>query len=98
MKSIIQRILIKVANKINPHNKFISERNLFSALWIIEKGDTTLATNFNLNEESIVFDVGGYQGDWANKIYSKYKSNIHIFEPSKEFANKIKCRFNNNNK
>lgn len=34
-----------------------------------------------LNDKSIVFDVGGYEGKFSNLIYEKYKCNIFIFEP-----------------
>ena len=47
----------------------------------------------NLNQESIVFDVGGYEGDFSKKIYDKYYSNIYIFEPVESFYLKISNRF-----
>lgn len=49
--------------------------------------------DFNLNQDSVVFDVGGYEGDWAEKIHSKYGSNLHIFEPVPDFITKIIDKF-----
>ena len=66
--------------------------------WIEAKGDSTLRLNYDLNEDSIVFDVGGYRGEWAEKIYNKYNCNIYIFEPVKSFYNLIDNKFKNNNK
>lgn len=33
--------------------------------WRKENGDYTHRVNYDLNEDSIVFDVGGYKGEWA---------------------------------
>jgi FkbM family methyltransferase len=51
-----------------------------------------------LNKDSIVLDLGGYKGDWASDIYSKYLCNIEVFEPIPKFYNNIKKRFINNSK
>jgi FkbM family methyltransferase len=61
--------------------------------WVQDNGDKTKRLNYDLNENSIIFDVGGYQGEWAKDIYNIYKSNIHIFEPVKDFCNDIKKNF-----
>jgi FkbM family methyltransferase len=63
--------------------------------WLNEKGDQTHRLNYNLNEQSIVFDVGGFRGEWANQIFQKYSCNIYIFEPVKSFYKTINNRFNN---
>ena len=36
--------------------------------WYREKGDEKLRLNYRLNEQSIVFDIGGYIGDFSNSI------------------------------
>jgi len=53
---------------------------------------------YNLNQNSTVFDLGGYAGQWTNDIYSKYNCNIFVFEPVETFFKKIEKRFKNNNK
>lgn len=58
----------------------------------------TVNTNYDLNESSLVFDIGGYQGQWASDIYSRYNCHVYIFEPVPEFAENIKSRFLNNKK
>ena len=45
---------------------------------------------FDLNEDSIVFDVGAFEGEYFTKIYDKYKCNIHAFEPVTSFVEKYK--------
>jgi FkbM family methyltransferase len=66
--------------------------------WIEDKGDSKLRLDYPLNEESIVLDLGGFNGDWSDQIFKKYSCNIHIFEPVKQFYNAIKQRFENNPK
>tara|TARA_R110000822_G_scaffold308800_1_gene437199 strand:- start:4601 stop:6094 length:1494 start_codon:yes stop_codon:yes gene_type:complete len=66
--------------------------------WFADNGDKTHRLNYNLNEESVVFDIGGYHGDFAHDIYEKFNCSIYIFEPVKKFYKKIKERFKNNKK
>jgi FkbM family methyltransferase len=66
--------------------------------WQDDKGDQTLRLSYPLDENSIVFDVGGYIGNFAADIFCKYNCNIYIFEPVTEFYEKIKARFSNNPK
>jgi FkbM family methyltransferase len=66
--------------------------------WIKIGGDDTLRVNYPLNENSIVFDLGGYHGSWAQKIYDKYQCNIHVFEPIPELYNNLVEKFKNNDK
>jgi FkbM family methyltransferase len=63
--------------------------------WFKDDGDNTLRINYNLNEDSLVVDLGGYHGDFSQKIYDKYHCNIICVEPCKFFYNKIKERFIN---
>jgi len=66
--------------------------------WFRDMGDTTRLLNYNLNSDSVVFDCGGYMGNWSSNIYSKYECNIHIFEPLKEYQGYIKQLLGNNKK
>ena len=66
--------------------------------WNSENGDNTHRLNYNLTDNSIVFDLGGYKGEWSEQIINKYNSYIYIFEPGKEFYNIIIEKFRNNDK
>jgi len=66
--------------------------------WNSENGDNTHRLNYNLTDNSIVFDLGGYKGEWSEQIINKYNSYIYIFEPVKEFYNIIIEKFRNNDK
>jgi len=64
--------------------------------WYRDKGDEYLRLGYNLNEDSIVFDVGGYVGDFADKISNKFGCKIYLFEPSQSFYKKCLERFKDN--
>ncbi len=66
--------------------------------WRKAQGDKTLRLNYNLNANSLVFDLGGYEGQWTSDIFSMYCCTIHVFEPVIEFADEIERRFSRNEK
>jgi len=57
-----------------------------------------LRYDYPLSSESIVVDFGGYKGEWAQKIWGKYKCHIYIFEPLSEFFEQMKEKFRDNPK
>lgn len=59
-------------------------------------GDYSLRFNYPLTSESIVFDVGGFEGDFASDIFSRMPCKVYIFEPIVKFAKKIEKRFESN--
>lgn len=64
--------------------------------WFADKGDDTCRINYPLTKNSIVFDIGGYEGSFVEKIYNKYSCTIVVFEPVPEYYNKIVERFKGN--
>lgn len=66
--------------------------------WVRERGDDTYRLDYDLNSSSHVIDVGGYKGDWAEKINAKYHPWINIFEPVPSYFQSIEKRFAENNK
>ena len=61
-------------------------------------GADQLRFDYPLNEASLVFDVGGYKGDWAYGIAEKFNPYIYIFEPIPQFYSEIVKRFEHNPK
>ena len=66
--------------------------------WFEDKGDETLRLDYPLTAESIVFDVGGYSGDFAAELSERFGCKIYIFEPVPEFYQRCVNRFENNKK
>lgn len=94
---------MSLANKINLIRNKIPALMTIQAKrakpWFMINGDKTLRLNYgDLNEQSVVFDLGGYEGQWASDIYAKYNCFVFIFEPVIAFADDIKERFANNKK
>lgn len=55
-----------------------------------------LRSAYPLTSDSIIFDLGGYLGEWSLEMFEKYHCTIYIFEPVKEFMDKAKAKFKNN--
>lgn len=66
--------------------------------WFAANGDATLRLKYDLNENSIVFDLGGYKGEFASDIYNKFSPTIYVFEPILSFYEIIKNKFSHNKK
>ena len=61
--------------------------------WFQDRGDYTHNITHNLNEESVVMDLGGFTGLWAKQILDKYNPNIYIIEPIKTFYEQMINKF-----
>ncbi|HVP08373.1 MAG TPA: FkbM family methyltransferase [Burkholderiales bacterium] len=66
------------------------------AKWRAAQGDATLRLDYELSERSTVFDLGGYQGQWASDIHAMYGCRVYVFEPVPAFAEQIARRFRRN--
>jgi FkbM family methyltransferase len=66
--------------------------------WFADNGDNTHNITYDLNEDSVVMDIGGYNGAWVDSIISKYNPNIYIIEPIKDFYLGMVNKFSNNKK
>jgi FkbM family methyltransferase len=66
--------------------------------WYRLDGEHTHRLRYDLDEHSVVIDVGGYQGQWASDIFAMYRPSIHVFEPVREFAEGLRQRFRHNSR
>ena len=66
--------------------------------WFRDGGDHTHNITYDLNENSVVMDLGGYTGVWAQQMINKYNPNMYILEPIGEFYNVMVDKFRSNNK
>jgi FkbM family methyltransferase len=57
-----------------------------------------IQTKADLTPDSLVWDVGGFNGEWAEKISEKYSCHIWIFEPNPNMQQPLNRRFAGNNK
>lgn len=64
--------------------------------WFRDQGDSTLRVNYPLGADSVVWDVGGYKGDFAHELNSRYGCKVYLFEPVPHFYEQCVQRFKNN--
>lgn len=89
----IYNFLIKLKNYIR--YPFVSEQEKAVIRFYETKSDSK-RTNIVLKEGEILFDLGGYKGDYSADILIKNKNiTAYIFEPVKKYADNIKKRFEN---
>ena len=48
-----------------------------------------LRLEYDLNEDSVVFDLGAYKGEFTQKISDKYRCRVCCYEPVTEFYNQL---------
>jgi FkbM family methyltransferase len=86
---VIQNICCEVQGRRNEFDSNIKK-------WFSAKGDETLRLDYPLNPDSVVFDLGGYRGDFAAEISRRYGCKVFLFEPCKEFFSHCAKRFAEN--
>lgn len=61
--------------------------------WLEADGDNTLRLDYPLSNDSIVLDIGAYDGKWAKRIYDKYNCSMYLSEPVSVYYNKAVTLF-----
>jgi FkbM family methyltransferase len=91
------RILLSISKKIagTSHSALEAQAEIVAA-WFRDEGDKTLRVNYDLSQDSVVFDLGGYEGQWTSDIFARYCCLIHVFEPVQDYAKQIEKRFAKN--
>lgn len=56
-------------------------RKYFGEKFDADDATEKLYLTHDLTEDSVVFDVGGFEGDWAAEIWRRYHAHIYAFEP-----------------
>jgi len=99
MRNLLSQGLSKIGGlfKYLSNKVYVSPFKKQKGFFVKQVGDSTKQLSF-LNENSLVFDVGGYVGQWASDIYGMYNCHIYIFEPVQYFVENIKKRFERNKK
>ena len=78
-------------------NKFNSNKESHRK-WLEDRGDDTHIIMYDLDENSTIMDLGGYNGAWIEQMINKYNPNAYIVEPIPKFYNEIVNKFKNNNR
>ena len=68
--------------------------------WFLDNGDNTHIIDYEFNENSVIIDLGAYNGLWCEVLLKKLgllKPKIFLVEPVSEFCNNLVTKFSNNN-
>jgi len=76
----IGEILLRLSSLIKRMSKKLRHDqeclNLLDEWYILDKKNNFRTNYPAMNSNSIVFDLGGYRGQWSSDIYAKYKCKI----------------------
>ena len=61
--------------------------------WNLNKGDEVLSFDYKLDQSSIVFVIGAFEGDYLGKLNDRFKCKIYAFEPIDEYFNTLNNKF-----
>ena len=76
---------------------FPNEQDKLMKSWRRVGGDTNLIpVHDDLDETSLVMDIGGYHGDFAAEVFARYCCTVKVFEPVPAFVEGMKKRFAKN--
>ena len=64
--------------------------------WERDRGDATLRMDYPLSPESVVVDLGGYMGDFAQAMWSRFACKVLVYEPVPAFHAQCCRRFEGN--
>lgn len=91
LASLVENICREVQGKKSEFQENINR-------WFSNKGDETLRLDYPMGTNSLVFDLGGYLGDFTAEIAGRYNCYVFLFEPSLQFFNHCVQRFKSNPK
>ena len=90
-KTNIKMLLNKLKTRLFP-----SHIDLMARRWDLDGGGERFRFDYELDEKSVVLDLGGYDGQWASDMYGRYGFTVYVFEHVQEYAEKIISRFEKN--
>lgn len=61
--------------------------------WRADKGEALRRQFPGLPADPVVFDMGGFEGNWAVEVAEAHGGTFHIFEPHPRFAQALQERF-----
>lgn len=64
--------------------------------WHKDKCEKILRYEYDLDENSIIMDVGAYEGDFASEMFARYRPIIYVFEPVSIYIKQLHARFEKN--
>lgn len=105
LKTFLLQPYMRWQRKKHSHNgpvgiKILEVNQYSSAIkrWFRDNAKTRLLLQHELGPDSIVYDVGGYIGEWTQGISERYDAHIEVFEAVPNFVRKLEEKFADNPK
>ena len=73
---MFKQIYRKILNKLKILKKFLLNPQYYK--WVKDEGDSKLQLNYELDEDSIFFELGGFDGTYTKLILEKFNLS-HIY-------------------
>jgi len=89
--NLVKRICDKIARTI--YRPLLTKKDESWSAFYKAGGEHIRYEYTSLNKESVVFDLGGYEGQWASDIYSRFRPKLYIFEVYTPYFDNIEERF-----
>lgn len=61
--------------------------------WREDRGEQRARLDYALGPESLVWDVGGFEGQWASDVSARFGCRVRVFEPAPDAASGLRWRF-----
>jgi FkbM family methyltransferase len=61
--------------------------------WRRDRGEARRYRFANLSADSVVVDLGGFRGDWTQRMFDQFGCFFHVFEPHPRFAGELTRQF-----
>lgn len=105
MNNLKKLLKIKYPKLLNIYYKlrffiraFYKKESFSHLLWILIRGDDRLHKKYDMKEDSIFFDIGGFEGKFTDKILKEFNCHSLIFEPNPIYFEKLKDKYKNHEK
>jgi FkbM family methyltransferase len=76
----------------------LDRKSIAIVMWRLRRGDSTLRLHYDLGPESLVFDVGGYRGEFVEQVTARFDCRVHVFEPVPQYCAEIREKLGGNPK
>lgn len=88
----VKNIVTRLVKQHLLRDRFLLEM----ARWRRDDGDRMLRPSYPLADGSVVWDLGGYQGEFAAQLHQRYGCKVVVFEPMPKFFRHCTERFAGN--
>lgn len=96
MTTLISDLIVKPTVKFYKRQILKDPFHVAVKQWKRDRGDANKRFDYALTEQSLVLDVGGYVGDFANSIVQQFGCRVMVFEPMPAFYQQCASRFASN--